>query len=86
MTKKVPYTFPLVKLEKQRMTLEQFKRDFDTFLAEDPDFKDAIITGARLIDNPKDISDGAIVFDCYLQKFDCKGTFTVPVTDPYDIQ
>ena len=86
MAKKAPYTLPFVAVKQQRLTLAQFKRDFDTFLEDDPDFKDAIITGARLIDDPTSMNDGSVVFDCYLQKFDCNGTFTVPVTEAHDIQ
>lgn len=84
--KKEPYTKPFITVKQQRLTLEQFKRDFDMFLEEDPDFKDAVIMGARLVDDPTSLKDGAIVFDCYLQKFDCKGTFVVPVTEAHDIQ
>ena len=86
MADKTPYTMPFITLKQQRTTLAQFKRDFDMFLEEDPDFKDAIIMGARVIDDPKSMNDGSVVFDCYLQKFDCKGTFTVPVVEAHDIQ
>ena len=86
MAKKEPYTKPFITVKQQRLTLAQFKRDFDMFLEEDPDFKDAVIMGARLIDDPTSMNDGSVVFDCYLQKFDCKGTFTVPVTEAHDIQ
>lgn len=86
MADKMPYTMPFISVNQQRTTLAQFKRDFDMFLEEDPDFKDAIIMGARVVDDPKSINDGSVVFDCYLQKYNCKGTFTVPVTDAHDIQ
>lgn len=73
------YVAPFVYIKRQRLTLEQFKEDFDAYLEEDPEFKDAIITGARMIDDPTTMKDGAIVFDCYLQSSNCEGTFTVPV-------
>lgn len=79
MAKKTPYTKPFLNVKQQRLTLEQFKEDFDAYLEEDLDFKDAIILGARVIDDPKSIKDGAVVFDCYLPSIDCEGTFTVPV-------
>lgn len=77
--KKVPYTAPFVHVKRQRLTLAQFKEDFDAYLAEDPEFEDAIIVGARMIDDPTTMKDGAIVFDCYLQSSNCEGTFTIPV-------
>ena len=86
MAKKEPYTIPFVAVKQQRQTLAQFKRDFDMFLEEDPDYKDAIITGARIVDDPTSMNDGSVVFDLYLQRYDCKGTFTVPVTEARDIQ
>ena len=76
---KMPYVAPFVHIKRQRLTLSQFKEDFEAFLEEDPEFKDAIIVGARMVDDPTTIKDGAIVFDCYLQSSNCEGTFTVPV-------
>lgn len=84
--KKDPYIKPFITIKQQRSTLAQFERDFNMFLEEDPDFKDAIIMGARIVDDSESMYDGAVVFDCYLQKYDCKGTFTVPVTEAHDIQ
>ena len=77
--KKPPYAIPFVRINQQRLTLAQFKEDFDAYLEQDPEFKEAIITGARVIDDPTSLKDGAVVFDCYLQSSDCEGTFTVPV-------
>ena len=79
MAKKIPYTKPFFRVKQQRLTLEQFKEDFDSYLEEDLDFKGAIILDARVIDDPNSIKDGAVVFDCYLPAINCEGTFIVSV-------
>lgn len=79
MAKKTPYTKSFFRVKQQRLTLEQFKEDFDACLEEDLNFKGAIILDARVIDDPKSMNDGAVIFDCYLPAMNCEGTFTVPV-------
>lgn len=86
---KDPYLKPMIPIIKQqRPTLKEFKEDFDMYLSKDcdTDFDDAIITGVRMVDDPTKITDGAIVFDCYLPAINCEGTFTVTVRRAHDAQ
>lgn len=76
---KVPYTKPLVAVMRPRLTLEEFWKSFEMYLERDPEYKDAIITDARMIDDSGSEHDGAVIFDCYLPGEETYGQFVVPV-------
>jgi hypothetical protein len=76
---KVPYTKPLVAVMRPRLTLEEFRKNFEMYLERDPEFREAVIMDAQMIDDPGSEHDGAVIFECCLPEEGTYGQFVVPV-------